>query len=502
MNCGYAYYQLYISGNPRVTINWTSPMPRFAYASAAMFFVFGWTVYLVVLFPGFMSVDTVHQLLEARTGQIGDWHSPFMTWLFGVLDQIYPGPAGMLVVQISLMWAGLALFWYSALAPLAPRVGAALLCLMMFYPPIFGLSGAIWKDVLMAGALMVFCGALAGVYTGRLTRVVMVALAFAAALFALLARVNAIFCLTPLLTLLVSSMIRPRGWSGRAGAAVAGAVISLVLTIGSMSLNAKIASRSLQPILSIALFDVTGTIANVPKGERQNRLYFALPAPLIKGRTVQNLVQSYSSRDWQTVFYGDRPGLNPLGFFQPTHVAGFGSLSTQERHAVLISWRQAITREPNGYLTHRLAAFEHVLAFRNTLWQPVMFDPANYPRVMQKIVPPFSTQTPMQAGLSAIFGKMAYYFPYKPWFCLLVALILLAGLLINSAKYELEIALLLAVPAHLFGLFLLAPTPDFRYSHIIFLFTGLAVTRVICTFLADHSTQLVPISRIRTNSLS
>ena len=469
-------------------------MSKPAHVCPIILFVFGWVLYLVVLFPGFMSVDTVHQLLEARSGRIGDWHSPFMTWLFGVLDQLYPGPAGMLVMQISLMWGGLALFWYTALAPFAPRLGAGLLFSMMFYPAILGINGAIWKDILMAGALMVLCGALAGVYTGRLTRKVMVALALVAALLALLARVNAIFCLTPLMGLLVSSMIRPRGLSGLAGATAAGAVISLALAISSMSIGEKIASRSLQPMLSIALFDVTGTIVNLPRGERQNRLYSALPSELTEGHVVQDLAQSYSSRDWQTVFYGDRPGLNSLGQFQTTHVAGFGSLNAKQHDAILASWREAITNEPGAYLTHRLAAFEHVLAFRETLWQPVMFDPANYPDAMQKIVRPFSNQTSLQAGLTALFGKISYYPPYKPWLCLVSALTLLIVLLRSPTGRGLEIALLLAVPAHLFGLFLLAPTPDFRYSHVVFLFTGLAVTKTICTFLAARHSELISTS--------
>ena len=470
-------------------------MSKPAHLCPIILFAFGWVVYLVVLFPGFMSVDTVHQLLEARSGQIGDWHSPFMTWLFGVMDQLYPGPAGMLVMQISLMWGGLALFWYAALAPFAPRLGAGLLFSMMFYPAILGINGAIWKDLLMAGALMVLCGALASVFTGRLPRKLMVAVALVAALLALLARVNAIFCLTPLMVLLVSSMIRPRGLSGLAGVTAAGALISLALAISSMGIGGKIASRSLQPMLSIALFDVTGTIVNIPRGERQNRLYSALPSALTEGRTVQDLAQSYSSRDWQTVFYGDKPGLNSYGHFQTTHVAGFSGLSIQERRDILASWRQAITKEPGAYLAHRLAAFEHVLAFRETLWQPVMFDPANYPVELQNIIPPFFSQTSLQAGLTKLFGKMAYYSPYKPWLCLAAALTLLVVLLRSPAGRGLEIALLLAVPAHMFGLFLLAPTPDFRYSHVIFLFTGLAVIRTICTFWVGRQSVLIPTSK-------
>lgn len=83
----------------------------------------------------------------------------------------------------------------------------------------------------MAGALMMLCGALAGVYTGRLPCGVMVALLLVAALMALPARVNAIFCLTPLMALLVICIIRPRRLAGLTGATCARAFVSLALIL-------------------------------------------------------------------------------------------------------------------------------------------------------------------------------------------------------------------------------------------------------------------------------
>ena len=192
-------------------------MTRSASTFPVALFVFGWALYLGILFPGFMSVDSVVQLLEARSGEIGDWHSPFMTLLFGVMGQFFSGSVGMLVLQTTLLWGGLILFWYAALVPYAPRLGAVLLFLLMFYPPILGINGAIWKDILMAGMLTLLSGALAGVYSNRLPQRPMVALILVTALVALLARVNAVFCLTPLLSLLAICIIRPHRVVGFTG---------------------------------------------------------------------------------------------------------------------------------------------------------------------------------------------------------------------------------------------------------------------------------------------
>ncbi len=463
-------------------------MTRSSFTFSVALFVFGWALYLGILFPGFMSVDSVVQLLEARRGEIGDWHSPFMTLLFGVVDQFFPGPVGMLILQITLLWGGLMLFWYAALVPFAPRLGAVLLFLLMFYPPVLGINGAIWKDILMAGMLTVLSGALAGVYSDRLPQGPMIALILVTAFVALLARVNAVFCLTPLLSLLAICIIRPHRVVGFTGAICLSAGLALGIALGSMNINAQIADRSENPMLSVALFDVSGTIAYLPDGERRTRLHSKLPTPLTEGLTPQNLSESYSPRDWQAVFYGDQPGLNALNQSQDTHVPTdtFGALDPEQQSEILASWRHAITTEPKAYLSHRLAAFDWVLAFRKTLWQPVLFDPANYSEEMQQIVPPISEQTSLQKELSLLFNKLAYYPPYKPWLCLAAAMTLLVILLFKPAGHGLEIALLLAVPAHLFGLFLLAPTPDFRYSHVIFLFTGLAFSRAICIFLKQR----------------
>ena len=73
------------------------------------------------------------------------------------------------------------------------------------------------------------------------------------------------------MALLVICIIRPRRMAGLAGATCAGAFVSLALALGAMSLGVHIASRSLHPLLSVALFDVTGTIAHLPQGERHSR---------------------------------------------------------------------------------------------------------------------------------------------------------------------------------------------------------------------------------------
>lgn len=59
---------------------------------ASALFIFGYLTYLFCFFPGFMSTDSAHQPLEARCDEISDWHSPFMTAIWQLLDHFAPGP--------------------------------------------------------------------------------------------------------------------------------------------------------------------------------------------------------------------------------------------------------------------------------------------------------------------------------------------------------------------------------------------------------------------------
>ena len=77
-----------------------------------------------VFHPGYMSPDSVAQLSQGRTGEYTDWHPPVMSWLWGRLDHIVPGPLGMLVFHTLVFWSGLGLW----MALIAERLPIAVKC--------------------------------------------------------------------------------------------------------------------------------------------------------------------------------------------------------------------------------------------------------------------------------------------------------------------------------------------------------------------------------------
>lgn len=160
--------------------------------------------------PGHLSFDSLVQLREARAGVFTDWHPPAMAALWRVLDALWPGPGGMLLLHLALFWAGLYLIFTRVFLD-RPRRAALLIFLLGIYPPIMGLIGTVWKDVGMLAALTFAFGATLAARDAMGTgRRIAIAAAAVALLYATLLRHNAIFAVIPLAWALATALPRRR----------------------------------------------------------------------------------------------------------------------------------------------------------------------------------------------------------------------------------------------------------------------------------------------------
>src|ERR1044071_8258009 len=66
---------------------------------------------LVALYPGHMSPDSMANWLGGRQWLFKDVNGPVMTAVWGLIDGVVPGPAGMLVLQNLVFWAAPAVYW-------------------------------------------------------------------------------------------------------------------------------------------------------------------------------------------------------------------------------------------------------------------------------------------------------------------------------------------------------------------------------------------------------
>lgn len=105
----------------------------------------GCALVLASFYPGYMSNDSLEQLSMARSGRLVSWHPPVMTLLWGQIDRVWPGPAGLVLLHNLWFWCAAALLSSAAFR----RTPFAVLSTAAFglLPPVFALLGTAWKDV-------------------------------------------------------------------------------------------------------------------------------------------------------------------------------------------------------------------------------------------------------------------------------------------------------------------------------------------------------------------
>lgn len=100
---------------------------------------------LWLFYPGYMSWDSAYQWWQARHASYDSVHPPLIAMIWRLCEQVLPGPGGMFVLQISLLWASFAAIATSLQRPVWQQ--CLLVFLLGFWPPLFGMSIHIWKDV-------------------------------------------------------------------------------------------------------------------------------------------------------------------------------------------------------------------------------------------------------------------------------------------------------------------------------------------------------------------
>src|SRR6266478_2780846 len=87
------------------------PMRRRLYLAVAALVAAGYGLTLAIFYPGIMTFDAKFVYEYIAKGVLGDWQSPVMTVLWGVIDPIAPGPGSMfLLIAISWLLAAVIAF--------------------------------------------------------------------------------------------------------------------------------------------------------------------------------------------------------------------------------------------------------------------------------------------------------------------------------------------------------------------------------------------------------
>ena len=80
------------------------PARRRLYAAVAMLIAAGYALTLLIFYPGIMTYDAKFVYEDIAGGVLGDWQSPVMTVLWGVIDPLAPGAASMFLLIATSYW--------------------------------------------------------------------------------------------------------------------------------------------------------------------------------------------------------------------------------------------------------------------------------------------------------------------------------------------------------------------------------------------------------------
>lgn len=296
----------------------------------------GFALVAYAYWPGVMIDDARWQYQQSVENSYEDWHPPLMAWTWRKLAFVVPGPAPMLILQLLLYWVGIALVSWWAYRRGQRGLAVAIACAGLLPAPL-ALSGAVLKDVLMAGCLMCATGLLL-CSKHALTIAAMLLLFVAAAL-----RLNALFaCLPLLLAALPLSLTRTS--MRMAGSAIAGA--AMLLATGP-AVAALLHAEDTKVDLSLKIFDLGGITEHSGVSVFPD---FGVRDPVAVNRLC------YDPDEWDSYStWAKRPC--PIGFSQ------FDALVDQGDVSVTRLWLGAILAHPFAYAEHRLDHFNRSARF-------------------------------------------------------------------------------------------------------------------------------------------
>lgn len=302
--------------------------------------------------PGLMDWDPVHQYGEALSSDIGDWHPPAMQWLWRQAIRIMPGPAPMLVLQLALYWGGLTLLAQTMVVRGRAWLGWAVLACGLL-PLGVALMGMIYKDCLMAGALLAATGLLARRRAGG--GVIAAVLGVGLLLLAATLRFNAFIACLPLFVAFLPIAVR-RTWPRlRLASLCAGIVLVAAMPVA----NRVIGARHSGVELSLVIFDLGGITEHGSTN--------VFPAELEVPHAVAANHACYDPARWDSYSNWVDPEC-PLGF-----TAWNDNVDPADVEPYTF-WARAILLHPLAYAEHRLIHFAintRILPLADAVQRPV-----------------------------------------------------------------------------------------------------------------------------------
>lgn len=408
------------------------------FATRRVILAIGWLAFCVYAYPGYMSTDSVDQLLQARGAPLHDWYPPVMAILWRATDHVVAGPFPMLVIQSVAFLLGLDAILRRIIAP---RTAAITASAILVFPAVITQMAVIWKDSQMAGFLI--AGAACLLSSERRWRLAGLGLL----VLATAQRYNAPAATLPLVLGLPGWRDEPLRWRRHVRALAAW----IAITVLAFAANRALTERETHPWHnSLALLDIAGMVAHAPVevGDAELRDLLA-GVPGVPRESIRQRVRAVYRPDvWWPLAHGDDRVFDP----PDTEAA---------RDAVAHAWRRLLSAYPGAYVAHRWSVWKWVVGLRHSRSAGAVWDGFTANDAQIGMISHQASHAPLQARWIAALHGLEPTMVFHGWVYLAVALVLLPLCRGNRIAF----ALLASGIAYELSLLLVAPSADYRYSH-------------------------------------
>jgi hypothetical protein len=421
--------------SPDGTLANMRPSRRSAFVICAMIAI-GIFLTLLVFYPGVMTYDAKFVYEDIAKGTRGDWQSPVMTVLWGLIDPIAPGSASMFLLIAAFYWLGFGL--------LAFTIGrrsvwlAVTLLLLALSPPAFAFVGIIWRDVLLATAWLLAASlAFATADRDRTARAPTVALSLGLVALGALIRPNALIAAP----ILAGYVVWPHRFSSkRAAIFLVPAAIGFFALVQVVYYGALGATRQ-HPLQSIMVFDLGG----ISHFARQNQY----PVTWSEAEAKLLINGCYRPTEWDLYWR-----LEPCEFVMH-RLEGDKIFGTP---VITNAWLRAIAHHPLAYLEHRAAFMWNFLADENlSMWTADIDHPS---KAVFADRPAFNALVTIHNML-----KPTPLFRAGSWLLVCIAACALAWRRRNTPSGAFAIGVCGSAAVYVLTFFAVGVASDFRYAY-------------------------------------
>ena len=203
-------------------------------------------VFVLYGYPGYMTTGAVDQLVDARVGSFTDWAPPLMTELWRIIGFVCSGPAGMLLLQGTLLLVGA---YHLLGASMTRRSAAVCAACVLLTPPVLATLAVIWPQSQLV-AMGIAGAAALGARTPRRRWLALPVLFVACGLGA-----GAALAMLPIIVARLE--VRARPWLRLAVAVVAWAVLVTSAALVNHALVDRVTHRE---DIALAMNDLAGTL--------------------------------------------------------------------------------------------------------------------------------------------------------------------------------------------------------------------------------------------------